>query len=297
MPNTTTLNEVQRSTLDGTEWLRLALAGTINNKAQLGTQTWVFGGIVVSEVSPGIARAGFSGTPAFQVQGSTIGPSGFGFFRWNNAVLGPTIQTLHSRGATIGTVGALVSGDAIGRWGGAGDDGTGAFILGAEIAFAVDGAVSAGVMPGRISLLTASTVASDTEALRIDSAQAVWAFSPTGGLGYGPASNGTGSTVTQATNKSTAVTLNFVTGQITMNSAALAASTTVTFQLNNTALQADDIILCQVVSGEATAGSYQVWADKVVAATSAQVNVRNITGGSLSEAVVIQYAIIRGQNN
>jgi hypothetical protein len=220
-----------------------------------------------------------------------------GFFRWNAAATGPTFQFNKSRGATIGSSGAVVSGDVLGRIAAGGDDGTGVFFLSPEIDFTVDGTVSAGVVPGRVGVFTSSAAGSGVEAFRVDSAQAVWAFSPTGGLGYGPAGNGTGSTVSQATNKSTAVTLNFVTGQITMNAAALAASTTVTFQINNTALKAGDIILCQVVSGEATAGSYQVWADKVVAATSAQINVRNLTGGSLSEAVVIQYAIIRGQNN
>jgi hypothetical protein len=43
MPNTTTLNEAQRSPLDGTEWVRLATPGA-NWRAQLGSQTWIFGG-------------------------------------------------------------------------------------------------------------------------------------------------------------------------------------------------------------------------------------------------------------
>ena len=53
---------------------------------------------------------------------------------------------------------------------------------------------------------------------------------PTSSLGYGA---GAGGTVTQATSKSTAVTLNKPTGKITMNNAALAANTTVQFNLNN----------------------------------------------------------------
>lgn len=44
MANTTTLNEVLRSPIDGTEFVRLATAGA-NWKAQLGTQTWILGGI------------------------------------------------------------------------------------------------------------------------------------------------------------------------------------------------------------------------------------------------------------
>ena len=52
-------------------------------------------------------------------------------------------------------------------------------------------------------------------------------------LGYGTDAGGT---VTQATSKSTAVTLNKPCGQITMNNAALAANTSVAFLFNNSLL-------------------------------------------------------------
>jgi len=101
---------------------------------------------------------------------------------------------------------------------------------------------------------------------------------------------GEGGTVTQATSKSTGVTLSKKCGQITMNAAALAADTTVTFTLTNTEVVATDIITLNHVSG-GTAGSYLLNAQ--AGSGSASINVRNITGGALSEAIVIGFAIIK----
>lgn len=101
---------------------------------------------------------------------------------------------------------------------------------------------------------------------------------------------GEGGTVTQATSKSTGVTLSKKCGQITMNAAALAANTTVTFTLTNTEVVATDIIILNHVSG-GSAGSYLLNAQ--AGSGSASINVRNITGGALSEAIVIGFAIIK----
>jgi hypothetical protein len=101
---------------------------------------------------------------------------------------------------------------------------------------------------------------------------------------------GEGGTVAQSTSKSTAVTLNKRCGQITMNGAALAAATTVSFTLTNSTIAATDLLVLNHVSG-GTAGSYLLNAQ--AAAGSASVNVRNITAGSLSEAVVIGFAVVK----
>jgi len=101
---------------------------------------------------------------------------------------------------------------------------------------------------------------------------------------------GEGGTVTQATSKSTGVTLSKKCGQITMDAAALAADTTVTFTLTNTEVVATDIIILNHVSG-GTAGAYLLNAQ--AGSGSASINVRNITSGSLSEAIVIGFAIIK----
>lgn len=108
-----------------------------------------------------------------------------------------------------------------------------------------------------------------------------------GVLGYTAAAQGT---VTQATSKSTAVTLDRSAGQITMNNAALGAATNVTFTLNNSLISANDIVILNVASG-ATAGAYNCWVSGL-SAGSATITVRNISAGSLSEAVVINFALI-----
>ena len=110
----------------------------------------------------------------------------------------------------------------------------------------------------------------------------------TGRIGY---ATGAGGSVTQLTSKSTGVTLSKQSGQITMDGAALAASTTVSFTLTNTILQANDVLFLSH-AGTGTAGAYLLNAQ--VVGGSASINVRNVTLGSLSEAIVIQFIIISG---
>jgi hypothetical protein len=112
-------------------------------------------------------------------------------------------------------------------------------------------------------------------------------ISGTGKQGY---ATGSGGTVTQATSKATGVTLSKSTGQITLNNAALAADTTVSFTLTNTVIEVGDILIMNHISG-GTAGSYLLNAQS--SAGTASINVRNITGGSLSEAIVIAFAVIK----
>jgi hypothetical protein len=115
----------------------------------------------------------------------------------------------------------------------------------------------------------------------------IYSNSPTSLIGY---NTGAGGTITQLTNKATAVTLDRPTGQITMNAAALNANTTVSFTLTNSTISAGDILILNHISG-GTAGSYLLNAQS--AAGSASINVRNITAGSLSEAIVIAFAVIK----
>ena len=112
-------------------------------------------------------------------------------------------------------------------------------------------------------------------------------ISSTGKHGY---ATGSGGTVTQATSKATGVTLSKSTGQITLNAAALASDTTVSFTLTNTVIEAGDILIMNHISA-GTAGSYLLNAQS--AAGTASINVRNITAGSLSEAIVIAFAVIK----
>jgi hypothetical protein len=107
-------------------------------------------------------------------------------------------------------------------------------------------------------------------------------------LGYTAAAQGT---VTQATSKSTGVTLNKSAGQITMNNAALAATTNVAFTLTNSTISAKDVIIINVAGGVASNETYNCWVSGHTTGSCTFV-LRNISGGSLSEAVVLNFAVI-----
>ena len=110
-------------------------------------------------------------------------------------------------------------------------------------------------------------------------------------VGY---STGTGGVVTQATDKSTGVTLNKRCGQITMNNAALAAAAEVSFTLTNSTIAATDVVLVSIASG-ATAGAYSVQCD-ATAAGSCRISVGNRNAGSLGEAIVLNFVVIKAVN-
>lgn len=108
-------------------------------------------------------------------------------------------------------------------------------------------------------------------------------------IGYSAAAQGT---VTQATDKSTGVTLNKSAGRITMNAASLAGNTAVSFTLTNSLISANDtIIVC--ISGGGTAAAYTVYVSSMTTG-SAVITLRNLTGGALLEAVIVNYGIIHG---
>ena len=106
-------------------------------------------------------------------------------------------------------------------------------------------------------------------------------------LGYSSAAQGT---VTQATSKSTGVTLNTSTGQITTNNAALGAGATAQFVLTNNRISAKDTLIVNIGTG-GTAGAYWPYVANLASGT-ATIGLYNNTAGSLSEAVTINYSII-----
>jgi hypothetical protein len=111
--------------------------------------------------------------------------------------------------------------------------------------------------------------------------------SATTGIGY---ATGAGGTVTQLTSKITGVTLNNVSGEITMNNASLDAATTVNFTLTNSAIAATDLLVINQAS-TANAGGYCF--NAICNAGNAQVSVRNIMAASASDAVVLRYAVVK----
>jgi hypothetical protein len=64
----------------------------------------------------------------------------------------------------------------------------------------------------------------------------------------------------------------------------------VSFTLNNSFISSNDLIIVNVSAG-ATAAAYTTYISSMTAG-SAVITLRNMTGGSLSEAVVINFAIV-----
>lgn len=116
--------------------------------------------------------------------------------------------------------------------------------------------------------------------------------SPAAAIGY---STGTGGSITQGSNKATGVTLDKRCGQITMNAASLAAGAEVSFTLTNSFIAATDVVVASIASA-ATAGAYSLQVD-AVAAGSCRFSLGNHNVGSLSEAVVINFVVIKSVNS
>ena len=116
-------------------------------------------------------------------------------------------------------------------------------------------------------------------------------YNPYWGLIGFPAGDGTGGAVTQQTSKATGVTLNKRCGQITMNAAALAAGAEVAFTVTNSTVAATDVpVVC--VQSVGTAGAYLVGIG-AVANGSFSITVSNASAGSLSQALVLNFLIIK----
>ena len=112
-------------------------------------------------------------------------------------------------------------------------------------------------------------------------------------IGYTSAAQGA---VTQSTDKATGVTLNKSVGRITMNNAALAGATAVSFILTNSLISINDTIIVCVSSNTtgSALGAYTTYVS-YLAAGSALITLRNLTAvTSYSEAVIINFAIIHG---
>lgn len=115
---------------------------------------------------------------------------------------------------------------------------------------------------------------------------AVWAEIATG---FAP---GSGGLVTQLTSKSTAVTLNKSNGRITMHNAALAAGASVLFEVTNSFCTTAEVVTLTPFFGAVSPANYRV--ELAYTATGKfGVRVTNISGGSLSEALQINFAVTR----
>lgn len=166
--------------------------------------------------------------------------------------------------------------------------------VGASISAVVDGAVSSGVVPTKLVIRTHNGSAS-AERITIDKTGALLCtqsiLTSAGGIGY---STGAGGTVAQGTSKSTGVTLSKLTGEITTFSDVLTASTNVAFTLTNTLVTATDHVIVSHIRG-GTLGAYNIVAN--AGTGSVQITLRNITGGTLTEAPVLKFTVIKSVTN
>jgi hypothetical protein len=139
------------------------------------------------------------------------------------------------------------------------------------------------------NIIQGSTGTTISDAGNVATIGSIKSSSASSGIGY---ATGAGSTVTQLTNKATAVTINSMSGQITMNNAALGAGSEVGFTVNNSGIASTD---CIMVNHQAigTGGAYMVQAYAITAGSFA-INVTNLSAGSLSEAIVLNFVVIKG---
>lgn len=115
-------------------------------------------------------------------------------------------------------------------------------------------------------------------------------LSNAGGIGYG-AGAGAGGTVTQTTSKGAGVVLHKLCGQIIMSNSELGAGVSVAFVMTNATIGAIDTVFVGVSYSGGLGDKYQVWASPTDSAVV--IYVKNITAGSLSESLTINFAIIK----
>ena len=111
-------------------------------------------------------------------------------------------------------------------------------------------------------------------------------------IGY--AGVGTGAVVTQATNRTTGVTINTISGTITTNTASLAAEATAVFVVTNSQVAATDVVLLSQQSGSNGGGT--VVEVVAVGAGSFSIAVQNnnaAAGTAETGAILINFAVIK----
>lgn len=117
-----------------------------------------------------------------------------------------------------------------------------------------------------------------------------------GKIGY---SSGTGGAVTQLTSRTTGVTLNKITGEITLFAGSIGGHDADEFTLTNSTIEANDVIMLCIKSGAAagTRKYYQLHAVEV-SAGSCVISVGNIDNATIpttgTDSPVIQFVVLKG---
>lgn len=188
-----------------------------------------------------------------------------------------------SNSATLGTLTATTADQAFGYVAFEGVNNSSAATYVAQIGAFQDGTNGATYTPSRLAFFTGTNAAAPVERMRIDAAGNALVIS-SGGLGYG---TGSGGAVTQATSRTTGVTLNKTNGAITLVSAA-GTTTWQTFTVTNSTVAATDVVIVNQKSGT---DLYEIHVTNV-AAGSFKLSFRT-TGGTTTEQPVFNFAVIK----
>lgn len=103
-----------------------------------------------------------------------------------------------------------------------------------------------------------------------------------------------GGAVTQATNRTTGVTLNNISGVITTNTTSLAAETAATFTVTDSEVFADDVVMIAIAGG--SNGGNTTVTVTTIAAGSFQLTVANQNasgGGAETGAILINFIVMK----
>lgn len=128
-----------------------------------------------------------------------------------------------------------------------------------------------------------------TTTTSIASASGITSTSATAGIGY---ATGAGGAVTQATSRTTGVTINKVSGAITTDATSLAAAGEAAFTVTNSTVAATDVVVVALKTDSATGTSFAYVSN--IADGSFEITVTNLHATTAdTSASVINFVVIK----
>lgn len=229
------------------------------------------------------------GACAINIQGTTTATSSIAMMRASNDANTAILNFVKTRGTAVDDYAIVTVGDPIGRINYRGGDGAGAAVLGATFIAVAETAAANDVRMGLRFSTGSASGGTTSEALRLTTTQAVLAVGVSGGIGYLTGAS-IGGTVTQITSRTTGVTLNKLTGEITLFSAA-GSATPASFTVTNSTMTAVDTVDINQKSGT---NKYFM---SITAKAAGSFEVTFYTTGVATDAPVFGFTIIRSANS